>query len=127
MPMPAHLEAWWREHPERRSQRYRHYRGFPADGTQSEQIQWFQRQFLRLADMASTTKERGEFLRLAFMATLKAEASGASDDAAYREWRENLNRIAEEAAARFKAGQEAGAAINPASDRETETPELLSK
>ena len=87
----------------------------------------FQPQFLRLAEKASSPKERGEFLRLAFMVTLKAEASGASDDAAYREWRENLDRIAEEAAARFKAGQEAGAAINPASDRETETPELLSK
>jgi hypothetical protein len=71
MAMPAHLEAWWREHPERWSQRHRHHRGFPADGSLHKQIDWFRRQFLKLAEKASTTKELGEFLKLAFMATLR--------------------------------------------------------
>jgi hypothetical protein len=50
MPMPAHLKAWWREHPERWSQRHRHAHGFPAEGSLGQQIDWFQRQFLRLAE-----------------------------------------------------------------------------
>jgi hypothetical protein len=88
MPMPAHLEAWWREHPERWSQRQRHGHGFPAEGSLGQQIDWFRRQFLKLADKASSTKERGEFLRLAFMATLKGENAGVSDGALaqYRIW-----------------------------------------
>jgi hypothetical protein len=86
MAMPAHLEEWWRQHPERWSQRHRHYRGFPADGPLNKQIDWFRRQFLKLADKASTTKERGEFLKLAFMATLKGEGTGASDEARYRDY-----------------------------------------
>jgi hypothetical protein len=79
--MPAHLEAWWREHPERWSQRPRHAHGFPADGSLGQQIDWFRHQFLKLADKASSTKERGEFLKLAFMATLKGENAFASDGA----------------------------------------------
>jgi hypothetical protein len=81
MAMPAHLEAWWREHPERRSQRHRHSRGFPTGGSLGQQIDWFRRPFLRLADKASSTKERGEFLKLAFMATLKGENARGSDEA----------------------------------------------
>jgi hypothetical protein len=80
--MPAHLEAWCREHPERRSERPRHAHGFPADGSLGQQIDWFRHQFLKLADKASSTKERGEFLKLAFMATLKGENAFASDEAA---------------------------------------------
>jgi hypothetical protein len=99
--MPAHLEVWWREHPERWGQRHRHSRGFPANGTQGQQIDWFRRQFLRLADKASSTKERGEFLKLAFMATLKGEnARGA--DAAMQQYMEEVNRVGEQAAARFR-------------------------
>jgi hypothetical protein len=79
--MPAHLKAWWREHPERWSQRPRHAQGFPADGSLGQQIDWFRRQFLKLADKASSTKERGEFLKLAFMAILKGENARSSDDA----------------------------------------------
>ena len=80
--MPAHLEAWWCEHPERWCQRHRHSHGFPADGTQGQQIDWFRRQFLKLADKVSSTNDRrealklkhqGEFLKLAFMATLKGQ------------------------------------------------------
>jgi hypothetical protein len=78
--MPAHLEAWWREHPERWSERPRHAHGFPADGTTGQQIDWFRRQFLKLADKASSTKERGDFLKLAFMATLKGENAFAADE-----------------------------------------------
>jgi hypothetical protein len=92
MPMPAHLEAWWREHPERWSQRHRHAHGFPADGTTGQQIDWFRRQFLKLADKASSTKERGEFLKLAFMATLKGDAAFRSDDA-LQQYMVELNRV----------------------------------
>ena len=84
MAMPAHLEAWCREHPERRSERPRHAHGFPADGSLGQQIDWFRHQFLKLADKASSTKERGEFLKLAFMATLKGENAFASDEAMAR-------------------------------------------
>ena len=79
--MPAQLEAWWREYPERWSQRQRHAHGFPAEGSRGQQIDWFRRQFLRLADKASSTKEQGEFLKLAFMATLKGENAGGSAEA----------------------------------------------
>jgi hypothetical protein len=105
MAMPAHLEAWWREHPERWSQRPRHAHGFPADGTTGQQIDWFRRQFLKLADKASSTKERGDFLKLAFMATLKGENARGSDDATeqYREYLERENQRAEEARHRREA------------------------
>jgi hypothetical protein len=103
MAMPAHLEAWWREHPERWSQRPRHAHGFPADGTTGQQIDWFRRQFLKLADKASSTKERGDFLKLAFMATLKGENACGADDAMaqYQEF----NRITERQMAKFEEGR----------------------
>jgi hypothetical protein len=99
--MPAHLEAWWREHPERWSQRHRHCHGFPADGTRGEQTDWFRRQFLKLAKNASSNKERGEFLKLAFMATLKGENAGSADEvqAQYRGHLERMNQQVEEARA----------------------------
>ena len=81
MAMPAHLEAWWREHPERWSQRPRYQHRFPANGSVRDQVQWFSREFLKLADRASSTKERGEFLKLAFTAVLKGENAGSSNDA----------------------------------------------
>jgi hypothetical protein len=96
MAMPAHLEAWWREHPERWSQRPRHAHGFPADGTTGQQIDWFRRQFLKLADKASSTKERGDFLKLAFMATLKGENARGADDA-MAQYQEHLARTIEQA------------------------------
>ena len=97
--MPAHLEAWWREHPERWGQRHRHTHGFPADGTTGQQIDWFRRQFLKLADKASSTKEQGEFLKLAFMATLKGENARGADDAMaqYAEFRKRQDEGNEEA------------------------------
>jgi hypothetical protein len=89
--MPAHLEAWWREHPERWSQRHRHAHGFPVEASLGQQIDWFRRQFLRLADKASSTKERGEWLKLAFMATLKGENVRDSDDV-MQQYAEHLHR-----------------------------------
>ena len=102
--MPAHLEAWWREHPERWSQRQRHAHGFPAEGSLGQQIDWFRRQFLKLADKASSTKERGEFLKLAFMATLKGRNTSSPDEA-LAQYREYLDRMGEQAAARFEEGE----------------------
>jgi hypothetical protein len=58
MAMPALLEEWWREHPERWSQRHRHARGFPAEGSLEQQIDWFRRRFLKLADEASSIKDQ---------------------------------------------------------------------
>ena len=97
--MPAHLEAWWRAHPERWSQRPRHAHGFPADGSVGQQIDWFRRQFLKLADKASSTKERGDFLKLAFMSTLKGENARGADDAMaqYAEFRKREDERNEEA------------------------------
>jgi hypothetical protein len=63
-------------------------------------IDWFQRQFLKLADKATSTKERGEFLKLAFMATLKGESAFASDEA-MAQCREQV----EGAAPRFNEGR----------------------
>jgi hypothetical protein len=105
MAMPAHLEAWWREHPEHWRQRHRHSHGFPADGSLSKQIDWFKQQFLKLADKASTTKERGEFLKLAFMATLKGEnALGADEvEAQDQEQMERALQKFEEGRARWQA------------------------
>jgi hypothetical protein len=101
MALPAQLEAWWREHPERWSQRHRHAHGFPAAGTRGRQIDWFRRQFLKLADKASSTKKRGDFLRLAFMATLKGENARGSDDAMaqYAEFRKREDDRNDEARA----------------------------
>jgi hypothetical protein len=96
MAMPAHLEAWWKAHPERWSQRARHASGFPADGSLGQQIDWFRRHFLKLADKASSTKERGDFLRLAFMATLKGENARGADDA-MAQYQEHLARTIEQA------------------------------
>jgi hypothetical protein len=88
--MPAQLEAYWRAHPERWTQRPRHYHGFPAKGTQRERIDWFRGEFLKLAEEVLRTKnpgeiqrlkQRGEFLKLAFTATLKGENAGGSDEA----------------------------------------------
>jgi hypothetical protein len=59
---------------------------FPPTDRSIGRLIGFRRQFLKLADKASTTKERGEFLRLAFMATLKGEGTGASDEARYRDY-----------------------------------------
>ena len=56
-----------------------------------QQIDWFRRQFLKLADKASGTKERSEFLKLAFMATLKGENACAADEAE-AQCREQLER-----------------------------------
>ena len=124
--MPAHLEAWWREHPERWSQRPKHSHGFPADGTQGEQIDWFRRQFLKLADKVSSTdnrrealklKHQGEFLKLAFMATLKRQNEDVRDDVPpqYAEFRRRQDEKNEEACARrgapFIKPDETGAAI----------------
>jgi hypothetical protein len=105
--MPAHLEAWWREHPERWSQRHRHARGFPADGSLGEQIDWFRRRFLKLADKSSSIKEQGEFLKLAFMATLKGEGMRGSDDstAQYDEEMNRQMRRLEEARAQWDADE----------------------
>jgi hypothetical protein len=100
MAMPAHLEAWWREHPERWSQRQRHAHGFPASGTLGQQIDWFRRRFLKLADKVSSTNDRrealklkhqAEFLKLAFMATLKGENARCSDGA-LEQYAEHLRR-----------------------------------
>ena len=90
MAMPSHLEAWWCELPERWSQRHRHSHGFPADGTQGQQIDWFRRQFLKLAEKASSTNDRrqalklkhqSEFLKLAFMSTSRVQNADGRDDA----------------------------------------------
>jgi hypothetical protein len=99
--MPAHLAAWWRAHPERWRQRPRYQHRFPTDGSLRKQVQWFCREFLKLADKASSTKERGDFLRLAFMATLKGEHARGSDDAMvqYAEFRKREDQRAEEARA----------------------------
>src|SRR6516165_1347300 len=99
MPMPAHLEAWWQEHPERWSRRHRYYHRFPADGSFGKQIDWFRRQFLKLADKASSPKERGEFLKLTFRVTLKNQNTGGPDEA-MTQYREHLERIERERAAR---------------------------
>jgi hypothetical protein len=73
-------------------------RSFPADGSLGQQIDWFRHQFLKLADKASSTKERGEFLKLAFMATLKGENAFASDGAMalYMHAAQNFSRHATE-------------------------------
>ena len=92
-PQPVWLAKWWKEHPERYGQRDRRprlYRGFPAHGTLRAQVAWFRQQFLKLADKASSDKERGNYLKLAFMATLKGDPTGASDDADYREHLERM-------------------------------------
>lgn len=60
MAMPPWLEQWWKEHPERYGQRHRYVHRFPADGTLREQVDWFRLQFLKLADKASSDKERGQ-------------------------------------------------------------------
>jgi hypothetical protein len=78
MPMPPHLEACWREHPERWSQRQRHAHGFPAEGNLGQRIDWFRRQFLKLADKASSTKERVEFLKLAFLGGTEGRMHGSN-------------------------------------------------
>jgi hypothetical protein len=107
----ANHSAWRCQHiskhggendPERWSQRPRHAHGFPADGTTWQQIDWFRRQFLKLADKASRTKERGDFLRLAFMATLKGESAFAADEmeAQAREQLERVQQKLEEGRAR---------------------------
>ena len=103
--MPAHLAAWWREHPERWSQRHRHSHGFPADGTQGQQIDWFRRRFLKLADKASSTKERGDLLKLAFMPTLRGESAFAADEqsALAQEQMERVHQKIEEGRARYQA------------------------
>jgi hypothetical protein len=64
-----------------------------------QQIDWFRRRFLRLADKAASTKERGEFLKLAFMATLKGENARGLDDAMaqYAEFRKREDERNEEA------------------------------
>jgi hypothetical protein len=126
MAMPAHLEAWWREHPERWKQRHRHAHGFPADGTTGQQIDWFRRQFLKLADKVSSTNDRreavklkhqGEFLKLAFMATLKRQNEDDRDDVPqqYAEFRMRQDEKNGEARARreapFMEPDETGAAI----------------
>jgi len=105
MGMPPHLEAWWRQHPERWSQRPRHAHGFPADGSQGQQIDWFRRRFLKLADKASSIKEEGEFLKLAFMATLKGESAFAADEieAKDQEQMERALQKFEEGRARWEA------------------------
>jgi hypothetical protein len=83
MAMPAHLQAWPKHIPSAGVSRYVH--GFQADGTlEAQQIDWFRRQFLKLADKASSTKEPRDFLRLAFMATLKGETAFAADDSVQR-------------------------------------------
>jgi hypothetical protein len=64
---------------------------FPADGGLSKQIDWFRQQFLKIADKASSTKERGEFLKLAFMATLKGE-NALGSDGAMEQYAEHLGR-----------------------------------
>ena len=102
--MPAHLEAWWREHPERWNQRHRHYHGFPADGTLREQTDWYRQQFLKLADKASSTRERGKYLKLAFMATLKGGATENADDSVEAEYREHLARMMASQEARKNGG-----------------------
>jgi hypothetical protein len=104
MAMPAHLEAWWREHPERWSQRPRHAHGFPADGTTGQQIDWFRRRFLKLAEKASNIKEQGEFLKLAFMATLKGESARGADDA-MAQYQEHLDGIMQQKMAKFHEGR----------------------
>jgi hypothetical protein len=103
--MPEHLEAWWRAHPERWSQRPRISRGFPADGTQGQQIDWFRRRFLKLADKASSTKERGDLLKLAFMPTLRGESAFAADEqsALAQEQMERVHQKIEEGRARYQA------------------------
>jgi hypothetical protein len=102
--MPAHLEAWWREHPERWSQRPRHARGFPADGSLGQRIDWFRRQFPKLADKASSIRERGDFLKLAFMATLRGENAFAADEmeTQAREKLERVHQKIEEGRARWE-------------------------
>jgi hypothetical protein len=107
----AHLEAWWREHPERWHQRPRYQHRFPADGSLRKQVQWFCREFLKLADKAKSTKERGEFLRLAFMATLKSENVSDSE--------ETMALYAEHLRREIRRGQEARAA-SEAGESETE-------
>jgi hypothetical protein len=125
MAMPAHLEAWWREHPERWSERPRHAHGFPADGTTGRQIDWFRRQFLKLADKVGSTEDRrdalklkhqGEFLKLAFMATLKGENARGPDDAMaqYHEF----NRITERQMAKFEEGRARSEELLPKHDEE---------
>jgi len=84
-------------------------------------VQW---QFLKLADKASSTKERGEFLKLAFMATLTGENAFASDEAA-AECQEHgalAHQKLEEAQARWEA-EERGAEITTYRTKDRDTPD----
>jgi hypothetical protein len=81
------------KHPERWNERHRHYRGFPADGTVREQLDWFRRRFLRLADGTSSPKQQGEWLKLAFMATVKAAAVEGKGEPEEELYRQHLERM----------------------------------
>ena len=116
MPMPAHLEAWWREHPKRWSQRRRHAHGFPAEGSRGQQIDWFRRQFLKLADKALSAKERGDWLKMAFMATLKGEDKSSDSQTQYIQYL--TQKIEELERAHMLEPREP--AITPMTDRQTE-------
>jgi hypothetical protein len=83
MPMPPQLAEWWRANPHRWKERRPRSARFPDEGSRSQQFAWFQRQFLKLADEASSPKERAGFLKLALSATLKGLAIGHSDDRLY--------------------------------------------
>jgi hypothetical protein len=87
MAMPAHLEAWWQEHPEKWKQRHHYSQRFPENGSRDEQLDWFRRLYLKKADKASNPKERDEYLKLALQATVKKKGENPSDsaEALYRE------------------------------------------
>ena len=77
MAMPAHLEKWWAEHPERWKGRA-HYRRprppeFPHDGTLTEQHKWFVDEFLRLARQAQSSREQARFLAYAARVSLQGK------------------------------------------------------
>jgi hypothetical protein len=81
-----------------------------------QQIDWFRRQFLKLADKVSSTNDRrgalklkhqGEFLKLAFMATLKGENARGADDAMAQcqQYQQELDRVAERQMAKLEEGR----------------------
>ena len=67
---------------------------FPRKGSHQERIEWFCDRFLDRARAAETAKEEENWLRLAFMATLKAEpAEGEEDEKLYQEHMERMEAL----------------------------------
>lgn len=89
--MPYSKE-WWLEHPEFAAERAAAAEGndfhahFPENDSLAKQLTWFTQEFLSMARNAKSQKQRGEWLKLAFSATLKTDGKGQSELDAYREF-----------------------------------------